>query len=737
MDSTNILYDDLYDRQIRTYGHNVINKIHNSSILILGLENKYIYEISRLLILSNINKIYLYNPINKPFNKNNLEDLLELNINIKIVTNYKQDQHITIIINQLSDYIIEINNYTRIINSKLIVLFSYNIGGHIFVDAGSEHIINDINGEIIDNVQLKSISINGLVTSIENHNFQTNDKIILENIEGENIDFLQNSIWIIEVLTKNIFKLNNFNIKEFKFINGTAVYIKQSITINHSPFNNKLLNIIEINNLEIMPVVSILSGIIVSEVIKLITNKYYPINQWFNWEDKNIPNIVLQNEIKLLIIGMGAIGCEHLKNLISLGINNIIITDSDTIEKSNLSRQYLFREKDIGKMKSITAANFMKNKYSNINIEPLTLKAGYDNINFKEMNLTGILTAVDNNEARRFMDDICLELQIPMFDSGTEGMKGSSQPIIPFITETWSNTKDSEDKTYPICTIKAFPYNNIHTIYWALDKLHELFTEKKITALEFFNENYNINIKNLLIDHPEHDIEFWSSGKKCPKPIEFDINNKLHNNFLNIYNELIVYDLIIFDKENKKHVEWIMYIANIRELNYNIKLSDFYITKGIAGKIIPAIPTTTAIVSGLIIIEVLKYLHNIKITNINTPKNILYEYKSNFINLAMPIIIDSIPINSQIIKINNMEINIWHKFIFNKDVFLNEFKKYYDDLFNIHIMIILFDNEPIFIESIEEDNIMKKISQITNNKNIKVNMNSIEIIELPIINIIL
>jgi len=726
-----VSYEDLYDRQIRTYGRNVNNKILNSSILIIGLENKYIYEISRLLILSNINNIFLYNSKNEQFNNNNLKDLLELNINIKIVKNYKQNQNITIIINQLLDYIIEINQYTRIINSKLIVLFSYNIGGHIFVDAGPEHIINDITGETIDNVQLKSISLNGLVTSIENHNFQTNDKIILENIEGENIEILQDSIWTIEVITKNIFKLNNFNVKEFKFINGTALYLKQSITINHSRFNNKLLNIIEINNLDIMPIVSILSGIIVSEVIKLITNKYYPINQWFNWEDKNIPNIILQKDIKLLIIGMGAIGCEHLKNLISLGINNIIITDSDTIEKSNLSRQYLFREKDIGKMKSITAANFMKNKYSNINIEPLTLKVGYDNINFKEMNLTGVLTAVDNNEARRFMDDICLELQIPMFDSGTEGMKGSTQPIIPFITETWSNTKDSEEKTYPICTIKAFPYNNIHTIYWALDKLHEIFTEKKITALEFFNENYNINIKNLLIDHPEHDTEFWSSGKKCPKPIEFDINNELHNNFLNIYNELIVYDLIIFDKENKKHVEWITYIANIRELNYNIKLSDFYITKGIAGKIIPAIPTTTAIVSGLIIIEVLKYLHNIKNTDI------LCEYKSNFINLAMPIIIDSLPIKSQIIKINNIEINIWNKFIFNTDVLLYEFKKYYDDLFNIHIMIILFDNEPIFIESIEEDNIMKKISQITNNKNIKVNMNSTEIIELPIVNIIL
>ena len=50
------------------------------------------------------------------------------------------------------------------------------------------------------------------------------------------------------------------------------------------------------------------------------------------------------------MIGAGAIGCELLKNyaMIGLGNNgNIIVTDPDVIEKSNLSRQFLFREKHI------------------------------------------------------------------------------------------------------------------------------------------------------------------------------------------------------------------------------------------------------------------------------------------------------------------------------------------------------------------------------------------------------
>jgi molybdopterin/thiamine biosynthesis adenylyltransferase len=52
---------------------------------------------------------------------------------------------------------------------------------------------------------------------------------------------------------------------------------------------------------------------------------------------------------KIFIVGSGAIGCEHLKNFGMMGVGNMVLTDMDTIEKSNLNRQFLFRNKDIGK----------------------------------------------------------------------------------------------------------------------------------------------------------------------------------------------------------------------------------------------------------------------------------------------------------------------------------------------------------------------------------------------------
>jgi ubiquitin-activating enzyme E1 len=51
---------------------------------------------------------------------------------------------------------------------------------------------------------------------------------------------------------------------------------------------------------------------------------------------------------KAFVVGAGAIGCELLKNFAMMGVGHVTITDNDTIEKSNLNRQFLFREQDIG-----------------------------------------------------------------------------------------------------------------------------------------------------------------------------------------------------------------------------------------------------------------------------------------------------------------------------------------------------------------------------------------------------
>ena len=57
-----------------------------------------------------------------------------------------------------------------------------------------------------------------------------------------------------------------------------------------------------------------------------------------------------------------------------------------------------------------------------------------------------------------------------LFESGTMGMKGNTQPVIPFLTETYSNSNDPVvEKEFPVCTIKNFPNSIQHTIHWARD----------------------------------------------------------------------------------------------------------------------------------------------------------------------------------------------------------------------------------------------------------------------------
>jgi len=159
--------------------------------------------------------------------------------------------------------------------------------------------------------------------------------------------------------------------------------------------------------------------------------------------------------LRVFVVGAGAIGCELLKVLAMLGVGtgadgSIQVTDMDNIEKSNLNRQFLFRPKDVGKPKSQTAADAIAA------LNPALLGGGhllahtervgpeteghFGDAFFQPLHL--VLNALDNVEARRYMDRRCVYYERALLESGTLGTKGNTQAVIPHLTESYSSSQD-------------------------------------------------------------------------------------------------------------------------------------------------------------------------------------------------------------------------------------------------------------------------------------------------------
>ena len=70
--------------------------------------------------------------------------------------------------------------------------------------------------------------------------------------------------------------------------------------------------------------------------------------------------------------------------------------------------------------------------------------------------LTGVANALDNVDARLYMDRRCVYYRLPLLESGTLGTMGNTQVVIPGVTESYGSSRDPPEKSIPICTPKTF-----------------------------------------------------------------------------------------------------------------------------------------------------------------------------------------------------------------------------------------------------------------------------------------
>ncbi|KAL2936292.1 SUMO-activating enzyme subunit 2 [Bienertia sinuspersici] len=193
---------------------------------------------------------------------------------------------------------------------------------------------------------------------------------------------------------------------------------------------------------------------------------------------------------RVLMVGAGGIGCELLKTLALSGFKDIHIIDMDTIEVSNLNRQFLFRQSHVGQSKAKVARDAVLKFRPHIQITAhhANVKSSDFNVDFfKQFNV--VLNGLDNLDARRHVNRICLAAGVPLVESGTTGFLGQVAVHVKDRTECYECYPKPAPKTYPVCTITSTPSKFVHCIVWAKDLLFtKLFGDK--------NQENDLNVRS-------------------------------------------------------------------------------------------------------------------------------------------------------------------------------------------------------------------------------------------------
>lgn len=134
---------------------------------------------------------------------------------------------------------------------------------------------------------------------------------------------------------------------------------------------------------------------------------------------------------RIFIAGCGGLGSPVALYLAAAGIGEIRVVDSDKVELSNLNRQILHWDGDVGKSKADSAAEKLKKLNGDIRIETINALIDESNINNLVAGFDGIVDAMDNMPTRYLLNGAAIDNNIPLFHGAVQGFEGRALTVIP------------------------------------------------------------------------------------------------------------------------------------------------------------------------------------------------------------------------------------------------------------------------------------------------------------------
>jgi len=228
-------------------------------------------------------------------------------------------------------------------------------------------------------------------------------------------------------------------------------------------------------------------------------------------------------QARVCVVGVGGLGNPIVTRLAAMGVGKIRIVDRDVIELSNLHRQTMFNEDDIGQVKVETAAKKLRKLNNNVIIEELPVSindyTALDAVDGCDV----VIDALDSVNARYSLNKACIEKKIPFVTGAAVGVTGQTFTIVPNESACYHCLFPALDEdSMPTCSIEGV-HPSILSIIGGIEvsEAVKIITGKKPSLQD---KVLHVDLENLIFNFTKvskvEECSVCGSGKKQEKAKE-------------------------------------------------------------------------------------------------------------------------------------------------------------------------------------------------------------------------